>query len=63
VPTAPAWPHIDLPIAVRSRGVDLPSVVAVAIPGAKSPEQAAMNAAAGDRLLAAAVIDRLRAQL
>ena len=35
----------------------------VAIPGAKSPEQAAMNVAAGDRLLTAREIERLLAQM
>ncbi len=33
----------------------------VAIPGAKSPEQVAMNARAGDRLLTGDEIDKLRA--
>ena len=35
----------------------------VAIPGAKSAEQAAANAAAGDRLLTAQEIDGLLAQM
>jgi aryl-alcohol dehydrogenase-like predicted oxidoreductase len=36
---------------------------AVAIPGCKSPTQARMNAAAGERSLSAAEIDTLRALL
>jgi len=35
----------------------------VAISGVKSPEQAAMNVAAGDRLLTAREIERLLAQM
>jgi aryl-alcohol dehydrogenase-like predicted oxidoreductase len=52
----------DLQRAAQRYVISHPSVP-VAIPGAKSPEQPAMNAAAGDRLLTAAEIDRLLAQM
>ena len=42
--------------------ISYPSAL-VAIPGAKSPEQAAANAAAGDRLLMTQEIDGLLAQM